>query len=65
MCYVQISYLDIELFSWKTTSHKDHLEVCLPMCRLLSGLYCLWDVVFQENYSKLKWAYNDTKGQTK
>ena len=35
--------------SWKTTSHKDHLEVCLPNNRLLSGLY--WDVVFHENYS--------------
>ena len=21
----------LELFSWKSTSHKDHLEVCLPL----------------------------------
>ena len=31
-----------ELFSWKTTSHKDHLEVFLPISRLLSGLYGMW-----------------------
>ena len=37
----------VELFSWKTTSHKDHLEVCLPNSRLLS----YWDVVLHENYS--------------
>ena len=29
----------VELIAWKTTSHKDHLEVCLPNSRLLSGLY--------------------------
>ena len=23
--------ISLELFSWKTTSHKDHLEVCLPI----------------------------------
>ena len=28
----------LELFSWKTTSQKDHLEVCLPNSRHLSGL---------------------------
>ena len=28
--------LQVELFSWKTTSHKDHLEVCLPNSKLLS-----------------------------
>ena len=28
--------LQVELFSWKTTSHKDHLEVCLPNSRVLS-----------------------------
>ena len=27
----------VELFSWKTTSHKDHLKVCLPNSRLVSG----------------------------
>ena len=27
----------VELFSWKTTSHKDHLEVCLSNSKLLSG----------------------------
>ena len=34
----------VELFSWKTTSHKDHLEleVCLPNSRLLSGLIGMW-----------------------
>ena len=30
------------LFSWKTTSHKDHLEVCLLNSRLLSGLIGMW-----------------------
>ena len=25
-----IQYTQIQLFSWKTTSHKDHLKVCLP-----------------------------------
>ena len=30
------------LFSWKTTSHKDHLEVFLPNSRLLSGLIGMW-----------------------
>ena len=32
----------LESFSWKTTSHKDHLEVCLLHSRLLSGLYGTW-----------------------
>ena len=32
----------VELFSWKTTSHKYHLEVCLPNSRLLSGLIGMW-----------------------
>ena len=32
----------LELFSWKTTSHKAHLEVCLPKSRLLSGLIGMW-----------------------
>ena len=31
-----------ELFSWKTTSLKAHLEVCLPKSRLLSGLIGMW-----------------------
>ena len=34
--------MNIELFSWKTTSNKDHLEVCLPNSRLLSGLIGMW-----------------------
>ena len=33
---------EVELFSWKTTSHKYHLEVCLPNSRLLSGLTGMW-----------------------
>ena len=33
---------DVELFSWKTTSHKDHLEVGLPNSRLLSSLIGMW-----------------------
>ena len=32
----------LELFSWKTTTHKDHLDVCLPNSRLLSGLTRMW-----------------------
>ena len=32
----------LELCSWKTTSHKDLLEVCLPNSRLLSGLIGMW-----------------------
>ena len=33
----------LELFSWKATFHKDHLEVRLPIRRLISGLYgMLW-----------------------
>ena len=27
----------VELFLWKTTCNKDHLEVCLPISRLLSA----------------------------
>ena len=34
--------IDIELLSWMNTSHKDHLEVCLPKSRLLSGLIGMW-----------------------
>ena len=30
--------IEVELFSWKTTSNKDQLEVCLPKSSLLSGL---------------------------
>ena len=34
---------DVELFSWKTTYNKDHLEACLPNSRLLiSGLFGMW-----------------------
>ena len=33
---------EVELFSWKTTSLKDHLEVCLPNSRLLSGRIAMW-----------------------
>ena len=32
----------VELFSWKTTYNEDHLEVCLPIRRLLSDLYGMW-----------------------
>ena len=45
MCNIIRPNLEIfrlELFSWKTTSHKDHLEVCLPNSRLLSGLIGMW-----------------------
>ena len=38
--YVQL-LVQLELFSWKTTSHKDHLEVFLPNSRLLSSLICI------------------------
>ena len=34
--------MKIEVFSWKTISHKDHLEVCLPNIILLSGLIGIW-----------------------
>ena len=33
---------NVELFSWKTTSHQDHLKVCLRISRLLSGLHGMW-----------------------
>ena len=29
-------FYKVESFSWKTKSHKDHLEFCLPNTRLLS-----------------------------
>ena len=32
----------VELFSWKTTCYNDHLELCLPNTRLLSGLFWMW-----------------------
>ena len=32
----------VELISWKTTSHKDQLEICLPNSRLLSCLIGMW-----------------------
>ena len=34
--------IKLELFSWKTTSHKDNIEVCLPNSQLLSGLIGMW-----------------------
>ena len=34
-----IHTLEDELFSWKTTSQKDHLEVCPPIFVLIAGLY--------------------------
>ena len=39
-CYMVL--YDIELFSWKITSNKDHLELCLANRRLLSGLFGMW-----------------------
>ena len=40
---IEVIKQKIELFSWKTTSHKDHLEVCLlPNSRLLSDLIGMW-----------------------
>ena len=30
------------VISWKTTFQKDHIEVCLPNNRLLSGLIGMW-----------------------
>ena len=32
----------VELLSWKTTSHEEHLDVCLPNGRLQSGLLRKW-----------------------
>ena len=32
----------VELFSWKTTFHEGHLEVCLFYSRLLPGLFGMW-----------------------
>ena len=32
----------VELFSGKTTSHKDNLEVCLPNSRILSCHIGMW-----------------------
>ena len=37
------------LLLWKTTSHEGQIEVYYWVDRLLSWLYCLWDVVFHEN----------------
>ena len=37
-----LKYTLFRIISWKTTSHKDHLEVCFPNSRLLSGLYGMW-----------------------
>ena len=34
--------MNVELFSWNTTTHKDHLEDSLPKRRLLSGLIGMW-----------------------
>ena len=31
------SMYSIKLFSWKTTSHKDHLEVCLELIEHLTN----------------------------
>ena len=51
-----ICLFNVELFSWKTTSHKDHLEVCLSNSRLLSGLIRIWSsmkiaLLFLQNLS--------------
>ena len=40
-CKPGVSYC-IELFSWKSTSHKDRLEVFLPYSRLPSGILGMW-----------------------
>ena len=34
-CFEPCLSTKVESFSWKTTSHKDHLEVCLYNSRLL------------------------------
>ena len=34
--------IDIEVFSWRTTSLKDQIEVCLPRNKLLSCLHGMW-----------------------
>ena len=47
-----IPKLKVEIFSWKTTSHKDHFEVCLPHSWLLSGLIVVglpWKLLYS-NY---------------
>ena len=43
--FIGHSACTVELFSWKATSHKDHYEVCLPISRLLSGLYGMWSSI--------------------
>ena len=60
-----------ELFSWKTTPYKDHLEVCLPNSWLLSDLIGMWSSIkivklcvhFCVCVSKSlrKWTQTDTK----
>ena len=46
--------IHLELFSCEITSHKDHIEVCLPNSRLLSGLIGIWSsmkITLLENIS--------------
>ena len=43
----QVLNIFLELFSWKTTSHKDDFEVCLPLSWLLSGLP--WKLLYLKN----------------
>ena len=49
-----ISAIVLELFSWKTASHKDYLEVCQNNSRLLSGLIGMCSsmkIILHENNS--------------
>ena len=43
--YLEIFCIANRVISWKTTSHNDHLEVCQPIRRLLSGLYGMWSSI--------------------
>ena len=62
-----VSHSYLELFSWMTTSHQDHLEVCLSNSRLLSGLIGMWssmnitplyDLVYQSVWTVCcKWYF--------
>ena len=69
-----INKMWVESFSWRTISHKDHLEVCLPISRLLSVLSGMWSsmkITYYNTYVDFKppnnknnlcllhWSYSD------
>ena len=63
----QIYQALLELFSWKTTSHKDHLEVYLPISRVLYGLSGMWSsmkITLIKSYNAMvnNWQYSYWQG---